>query len=59
MFRLSADEAETLRFQFGTLKLGRGQHRKYLPYAFTEQASYRPQRPIPTKPGCGNSSPPF
>ena len=27
-----------LRFQFGTLKPeGRGQHRKYLPYAFTEQ----------------------
>ena len=37
MFRLSADEVEALRFQFGTLKLGRGQHRKYLPYAFTEQ----------------------
>ncbi|MBU0472449.1 MAG: ORF6N domain-containing protein [Nanoarchaeota archaeon] len=26
-----------LRFQNGTLKKGRGQHRKYLPYAFTEQ----------------------
>lgn len=37
MFRLTAGEAEALRFQFGTLKLGRGQHRKYLPYAFTEQ----------------------
>jgi hypothetical protein len=37
MFRLTADEAEALRFQFGTVKLGRGQHRKYLPYAFTEQ----------------------
>lgn len=32
------DEFETaLRFQIGTLKKGRGQHRKYLPYAFTEQ----------------------
>lgn len=28
---------ESLRFQFGTLKNGRGQHSKYLPYAFTEQ----------------------
>jgi phage regulator Rha-like protein len=50
MFQLSAEEAESLRCQFGTLngdpalrsqivtlKSGRGQHRKYLPYAFTEQ----------------------
>ena len=50
MFRLTAEEAEALRsqivtleeaealrFQSGTLKAGRGQHRKYLPYAFTEQ----------------------
>lgn len=35
MFRLSKDEYdELLRYQFGTLK--RGQHSKYLPYAFTE-----------------------
>jgi len=37
MFQLTADEAERLRCQFGTLKSGRGQHRKYRPYAFTEQ----------------------
>jgi len=37
MFRLSADEAELLRSQIVTLKNQRGQHRKYLPYAFTEQ----------------------
>jgi hypothetical protein len=46
MFRLTAEEFEELRRQFGTsalrsqiatLKLGRGQHRKYLPYVFTEQ----------------------
>ena len=37
MFQLTMDEAEHLRYQFGTLKTGRGQHRKYLPYAFTEQ----------------------
>ena len=36
MFRLTAEEAVSLRSQFATLKLGRGQHRKYLPYAFTE-----------------------
>ena len=35
MFQLTSDETDALRFQFGTLK--RGQHFKYLPYAFTEQ----------------------
>ena len=50
MFQLTKDEFEdlkyqngtldpndALRFQSGTLKTGRGQHRKYLPYVFTEQ----------------------
>ncbi len=41
MFQLTAEEAKLLRFQSGTLdkdrKPGRGEHRKYLPYAFTEQ----------------------
>ena len=37
MFQLTPDESEVLRSQFVTLKGGRGQHRKYLPYAFTEQ----------------------
>jgi len=36
MFRLLADEADSLRFQFGTSKSGRG-GRRYLPYVFTEQ----------------------
>ena len=35
MFEISDDEYISLRSQFGTLK--RGQHSKYLPYAFTEQ----------------------
>src|ERR1044071_8261909 len=35
MFELNREEAERLRFQFGSLK--RGQHFKYLPRAFTEQ----------------------
>jgi len=35
MFQLAPEEYKTLRFQFGILK--KGQHSKYLPYAFTEQ----------------------
>ena len=35
MFQLSKEEYYSLRCQFGTLK--KGQHQKYLPYAFTEQ----------------------
>lgn len=37
MFQLTADETKFLRSQNATLKTGRGQHLKYLPYAFTEQ----------------------
>lgn len=37
MFQLTAEETVLLRSQFVTLKAGRGRHRKYLPYAFTEQ----------------------
>ena len=39
MFELTAQEAAALRSQFATLKSGRGQHRKYLPYAFTEHGA--------------------
>jgi hypothetical protein len=39
MFRLSAEEWNSLRSQFATLKAGRGQHRKYLPIAFTEHGA--------------------
>jgi hypothetical protein len=35
----SAQELRTLRSQIATLKGGRGQHRKYLPYAFTEHGA--------------------
>ena len=35
MFELSKDEYDSLRYHFGTLK--RGEHLKYLPFAFTEQ----------------------
>ena len=39
MFQLSEKEFESLRSQIATLKTGRGQHRKYLPYAFTEHGA--------------------
>jgi len=37
MLQLSKEEVDFLRSQIVTLKKGRGQHSKYLPYAFTEQ----------------------
>ena len=37
MFQLTAEESASLRSQNVTLKTGRGRHRKYLPFAFTEQ----------------------
>ncbi|MCK5505442.1 MAG: ORF6N domain-containing protein, partial [Thermodesulfovibrionia bacterium] len=37
MFRLNEEEYQALRSQIATLKPGRGKHRKYLPYLFTEQ----------------------
>ena len=36
-FQLTEDEYNSLRSQVGTLKNGRGEHKKYLPYVFTEQ----------------------
>lgn len=39
MFQLTQEEWDSLRSQFATLKMGRGQHRKYLPYAFTEHGA--------------------
>ena len=35
----SGREHQSLRYQIGTLKTGRGQHRKYLPYVFTEHGA--------------------
>jgi hypothetical protein len=37
MIRLTVAEVDSLRSQSVTLKAGRGRHRKYLPFAFTEQ----------------------
>jgi phage regulator Rha-like protein len=39
MFQLDDEEFAALRLQSATLKTGRGQHRKYLPYAFTEHGA--------------------
>lgn len=39
MFRLSIEELRSLRSQFAILKLGRGEHRKYAPTAFTEHGA--------------------
>jgi len=38
MFQLTHKELSALRYQFGTIETtGRGKHRKYIPYVFTEQ----------------------
>ena len=37
IYQLSQEEFESLRSHFATLKSGRGKHRKYMPYVFTEQ----------------------
>ena len=39
MFQLTVEETSSLRSQFATLKVGRGQHRKYMPYVFTEHGA--------------------
>ncbi len=39
MFQLNQEEWEVLRSHFATLDSGRGRHRKYLPYAFTEHGT--------------------
>ena len=39
MFQLTPRESEALRSQIATLKGGRGRHRKYLPYVFTEHGA--------------------
>jgi phage regulator Rha-like protein len=37
MFQLTAEEFDSLRSQIVILDAGRGQHSKYLPYAFTQE----------------------
>lgn len=51
MFQLIAEEWAALRSRFVILKGGRGEHRKYLPYAFTSTALFRPRT------SCARSAP--
>jgi len=39
MFQVNAGEARALRSQNATLNVGRGRHRKYAPYVFTEHGA--------------------
>ncbi|HDH04855.1 MAG TPA: ORF6N domain-containing protein [Nitrospirae bacterium] len=39
MFQLNEEEHQSLRSHFATSKKGRGRHRKYLPYVFTEHGT--------------------
>ena len=49
MFQLTTEEAASLRCQTGILKTGRGQHRKYLPHAFTEEGAAMLLKPAGTQ----------
>jgi hypothetical protein len=44
MFQLINQEVAILRSQFATLKTGHGQHRKYLPLAFTAMLLFVPAK---------------
>jgi ORF6N domain len=46
MFQLTDAELVALRSQIATLKGGRGQHRKYVPHAFTEHGAIMAPRPV-------------
>ncbi len=50
MFELSKEEYRSLRYHFGTLK--RGEHAKYLPYAFTEQGVAMLSKCFKKQKGC-------
>jgi hypothetical protein len=39
LFQLTTEESKSLTSQIAILKKGRGQHRKFLPYAFTENGA--------------------
>ena len=49
MFQLSKTEYNTIRSQIAILKTGKGRHRKYLPYAFTEQGVAMPSSVLKSK----------
>jgi len=49
MFQLTREEFESLRSQIAILKPGRGGHRKYLPYAFTEHGALQAANVLKSK----------
>jgi hypothetical protein len=53
MFQLAPEESGALRSQIGALKTGRGKHRKYAPYVFTEQGVANAEKPEPKRRGIG------
>jgi hypothetical protein len=53
VFQLTRAEAGSLRYQSGTLKTGRGEHRKYLPYAFTEHGAIMAANVLNARRPCG------
>jgi hypothetical protein len=61
MFQLTTEEAAALRSQIAILKKGRGQHRKYRPYAFTEHGALqaanvlRSPRAVQMNTTCGDA----
>jgi hypothetical protein len=61
MFQLTTEEAAVLRSQIAILKKGRGRHRKYRPYAFTEHGALqaanvlRSPRAVQMNTTCGDT----
>jgi hypothetical protein len=61
MFQLTTEEAAVLRSQITILKKGRGRHRKYRPYAFTEHGALqaanvlRSPRAVQMNTTCGDT----
>jgi hypothetical protein len=53
-FQLTGAEWEALRSHFVTLKAGRGQHRKYLPYVFTEYGALAGSQRLEQREGSGH-----
>src|SRR5580698_9461059 len=49
MFQLTGPEASALRLQNATLNKGRGMHRKYQPYVFTEHGAIMVSAVLKTK----------
>ena len=49
MFQLTRAEFDSLRSQFAILKAGRGQHRKFLPFAFTEHGALQAANVLKSK----------